>query len=152
MTAPCAFPKWDGTQWVVDIKAVVTDKGTVIDSKREELVAKGVPWIFPDGKSGTVQIRNMVDVRNILTNVVGALILYVTGKNDPVLMFRDQEDVTHTGITPQQMLEMGLAIFEKGQAIYSTSWNLKGIIDDLAKDPTKAAEIAAYPIADEWPK
>jgi hypothetical protein len=121
-------------------------KLAAIDALRDAKNAEGVPYTFPDGQAGTIQTRDIIDARNIQANAAAATVLAQQGVTDPVMMFRDQEDRIHY-LTPQQMLDMGLAVMARGQAIYATSWTHKDAVAAL----TTVAEVEAYDITQGWP-
>jgi hypothetical protein len=126
-------------------KEVLKRKIAAIDAARDAKLAAGVPYNFPDG-AGTIQMRDLIDARNIQTNVTMALILQGMGETKPVMSFRDTENVTHA-MTPAQMITMGVTIAQAGQAIYAASWTVK----DTAKD-LPANELPGYDIEANWPK
>lgn len=129
-----------------ELAAAKAAKCTEVDKLREAKIALGTPFDFPDGH-GTVQTRGLVDARNIQANVSAAHILVAQGETNPVMMFRDQEDVVHH-MTPQQMIAMGLAVMARGQAIYAAAWVHKDTINAL----TKIEEIESYDINQGWPE
>ncbi|MBU2249056.1 MAG: DUF4376 domain-containing protein, partial [Gammaproteobacteria bacterium] len=134
---------WSGSAWVLNRLLVIADKSKEVGAVRESKIAEGVPYDFADGH-GTVQTRDLVDVRNIQTNVMTALILQGAGEIRPVMPFRDSENVTHL-MTPAQMLSMALAISQHGQVIYNRSWKLKDAVEGMTTE-----KIAIFDVKANW--
>jgi len=116
-----------------------------VNAIREAKIAAGIPFMFPDGP-GTIQTRDLIDVRNIQTNIVTALILQAAGETGDVMVFRDMENALHK-MSPKKMVEMGLYVAQYGQVIYSASWTLKDAAATLS-----AEEINNFDVAANWPK
>lgn len=102
----------------------------------------GKAYTFPDG-AGTIQTRDAIDLINVNGRVTAALVLQAQGVTDPVLEFRDAENVTHA-MTPIQMIEMGMAASQFVSATYAAKW---------AHDTAVSAWDGAieYDIAAGWP-
>jgi len=134
---------WNGSTWVLNRALAIERKSLEVSVAREKRIAEGVPYDFSDGR-GTVQTRNLVDVRNIQTNVIAALIFQGAGKTRPIMVFRDSENVTHR-MTPAQMLAMAVAISQYGQVIYNRSWELKDGVEGMTTE-----QIAAFDVEANW--
>lgn len=102
--------------------------------------AQGVTFAFSDGQ-GTVQTRNDTDIRNINGLVSAALVLKAQGVTDPVLSFRDEQNVTHN-LTPDEALAMGMAVQAHISQTYHWAWEKKQQIQAV----TTAQELRAIEI------
>ena len=98
-----------------------------IDEWRVMAEQRGMPWTFGDIKD-RVQVRNERDLTNINGQVSAALVLKGRGVTDPVLPFRAQSNITHN-MTPDEMIEMGLAVGEFTANQYMKAWALKAELD-----------------------
>ncbi|MDZ4230443.1 MAG: DUF4376 domain-containing protein [Dehalococcoidales bacterium] len=130
---------------IIRMAEVRAAKLAEINALRDGKIAAGIPFLFPDSP-GTVQTRDLIDARNIQTNISAAIILQAAGETGPVMMFRDMEDAIHP-MTPQQMIEMGMYAGQQGQAIYTASWVHKDAVAGLHT----IAEIKAYDTTGGWP-
>jgi hypothetical protein len=122
----------------------VVAKLVEVKAVRDTKIAAGIPFMFPDG-SGTIQTRDLVDSRNIQTNVTMAIMLTMQGVTAAVMTFRDMENFEHA-MTPAQMLVMGAYAAQQGQAVYSASWTVERVM--AAMTP---AQIIAYDVEANWP-
>jgi hypothetical protein len=120
---------------------VLKRKELEVDEVKEGKIADGIPYSFPDG-AGTIQTRDLIDARNIQTNVTTAMILKSMGQIQPVMAFRDEENTLHP-MTPDQMIAMGLYTAQYGQAIYVRSWQLKALVGTMTKEEIEAFDVAA---------
>lgn len=104
---------------------------------------RGKVYVFPDGLTGTIQIRDEQDLVNINGRVTVALVLQAQGVVDPVLTFRDVENVTHA-MTPAQMIQMGMAASQFVSDTYAAKW---------AHDSAIAAwdGVEPYDLSTGWP-
>lgn len=117
---------------------------TYVNQLRDEKLSAGIKHRFTSG-AGTVRTRDEVDFRNIQANATVAL-AHISGGNPSAMMtFRDQEDVTHE-MPASAMLQLGLAIAEFGQKIYSASWKKK----DAIKASVSIAELRAVDLEIGW--
>lgn len=112
--------------------------------EREARQVKGKKYAFPDGQLGTIQTRDDRDLVNINGRVTAALVLQAQAVADPVLSFRDEENVTHV-MTPVQMVAMGMAASAFVSETYTAKW---------AHDTAIAAWDGAQPydISSGWPE
>ena len=113
-----------------------------IDEWRVQAEQKGMPWQFGD-VSDVVQIRHDRDLNNINGRVSAALVLKQRGVTDPVLTFRAESNMTHS-LTPDQMIEMGLAVGEFTANQYMKAWALK--------EQLNAAQTVEDLEAIQWPE
>ena len=98
-----------------------------VNSARDVKEKVGLTYQFPDGL-GVIQTRSDVDIRNVQSITTTAVILKSAGVVDPVISFRDESDVTHD-LTPDQTIEMGIAVQTFISNIYKWSWDKKVEID-----------------------
>lgn len=120
---------------------IVVTKRLEIDDWRVRAEQYGMPWTFGEIED-RVQVRNERDLANINGRVSAALVLKGRGVTDPVLPFRAQSNVTHQ-MTPDQMIDMGLAVGEFTADQYLKAWQLKETLETL----TTAEEVEAL----AWP-
>lgn len=92
------------------------------NSVREQKFNDGMPWIFPDGVEGHVQIRAQDQV-NLLALKSRAQD-YIDSPEPPTFQFRSQEDTQHA-LTPAQAVEMCNAAFDYCYQIMAESWVVK---------------------------
>ena len=142
--------KWVSTEeylealdYACTIDEAVNRRCADIDNLRDNKIMAGVPYTFPGAVSGTIQTRSDADFRNITGFSTAALVMM----GQPVtLKFRDQEDRVHD-LTPQQAVELGLAVTQALSAIYQVAWAHK---DTLAALQSRL-QIDAYDITTGWP-
>ena len=99
-------------------------------TKRNALEAAGVAYTFPDD-DGTAQTRDARDMLNIQGIVSKAQLLQAQGNTDPVIAFRDAENVTHM-MTATQAIEFGETVADTISGLYQTKWAIELDIDALA--------------------
>jgi hypothetical protein len=138
-------PAWHPNKNQLVWNTLAAAKLAEITALRDSKIAAGIPYQFPDNAVGTIQTRDLADSRNILTNVVTAIILQGAGETRAIMSFRDTENVTHM-LTPAQMLTMGAYAAQQGQVIYSASWTLKDMIAIMTIEQLQAFDVAA-----NWP-
>lgn len=126
-----------------DARAILHRRIAAERTQRERL---GVPYVFPPAVAGTIQTRDETDTRNIQGVVTTAMILQTQGITDPVLEFRDADNVNHA-LTPSQAIAMGMAVSAHVNALYSAKWTHDAAIEQLAD----TAACAAYDIEAGWP-
>jgi hypothetical protein len=97
-----------------------------IDAERDRRIALGVTVTMNSGATIPVQTRDSRDFRNINGLSTTALVLKVQGDKSTTITFRDANNVDHT-LTLDQVIEMGLKVSKKMQALYAKSWSLKGM-------------------------
>lgn len=103
----------------------------------------GVPYLFPDGQSGTIQTRDTQDLVNVNGLATNAILGKAAGVVDAVLPFRDTENRTHL-LTPDQMITMALTAAGYVSTLYQAKWAHDTAI--AAWDGTTAYDLSAY-----WP-
>jgi len=81
----------------------------------------GVPYVFPSGDTGRIQVRNAQDLANLNGIATRAMMAIQAGVTAPVFPFRDQEDRTHP-MTPQQISELCVAASDRVTALYQAKW------------------------------
>lgn len=137
---------WNG-QSLQDDLPLTKQKSALKDQnlqRRLDRMAQGISYDFPDG-TGTVQTRNDTDLGNINAVATTAIVLQGQGVTDPVVKFRDTENVTHL-MTPEQAIAFGVALSSSITAIYQNKWDTDEAIDALADQ----AAIDAFDLDAEW--
>lgn len=66
-----------------------------VDAERDRRITQGKPHRFPDGTTGTVQLRHERDTGNINAVATSGTALVIAGDTQARVAFRDAEDVTH---------------------------------------------------------
>ena len=118
-----------------------------VDAERDARIARGKPHTFPDGTTGTVQLRHERDRVNINAVATAGTALVAAGSTDTV-SFRDAEDVTHT-LAGTEAVQFGLAVMQWVSAHYAAAW--------AHKDAIKAMQAACfyiigYDLSQGWPE
>lgn len=140
-------PRWDGTAWVEgkaksDLDAlIVAQKSGQIDTLRNQKIADGLSYTFPDATVGTIQIRSTIDQVNLTGLGTAALGRKNKGRTD-TFAFIDGENARHA-LTPDQMIDMGLAVQEFVSGLTETARTKK---DELAA----SADPINYDIEAGW--
>ena len=120
-----------------------------VDAERDARIARGKPHPFPDGTTGTVQLRHERDTVNVNAVATAGTALVAVGSADTV-SFRDAEDVTHT-LTGAEAVQFGLAVMQWVSAHYAAAWAHKDAIRALA-DRGDVQAVADYDIQTGWPE
>lgn len=118
-----------------------------VDAERDARIARGKPHTFPDGTTGTVQLRHERDSVNINAVATAGTALVAAG-SDGTVAFRDAEDVTHT-LTGAEAVQFGLAVMQWVSAHYAAAWAHKDAIKALQ---TAGEDIAGYDLSQGWPE
>lgn len=105
-----------------------------IENTRAAEEAKGLTYVFPDGVTDVVQLRNLRDFFNIQSQVTKAQLL-AASETSTLIPFQAMSNTTHM-LTPQEMILMGVAVSDYCSALYAKSWMLKAAVDMAT---TKAA-------------
>lgn len=113
-----------------------------VDEWRNGAEQRGAPYTFPANKKDIIQVRHERDQANIVGLSTSALILKSKGVTDPVFTFRAASNTSYD-MTPDQMLDMGVAVSTFIAGLYEISWALKKQVEES----TTEAELAAI----EWP-
>lgn len=122
-----------------EIEARVKKRITEI---REANIKTGLPFTFPDGTAGTIDIKDNRDVAIIIGLGAGAMAAYlqeilkalaeheITVKEPDVsIPYRDQEDQDHI-LTAMEAIQMGLSFMGWFSGIYKFSWSEKDKIKE----------------------
>lgn len=109
------------------VDAVKYELKAKINERRIVLEKNGLSYQFPDSV-GVIQTRDDTDIRNIQSVTTTSLILKSQNIDSPVISFRDEGDVTHM-LTPDQAIEMGLAVQSFIAGVYQWAWDAKANID-----------------------
>ena len=118
-----------------------------VDAERDVRIARGKPHRFPDGTTGTVQLRHERDSVNINAVATAGTALVAAG-SDGTVAFRDAEDVTHT-LTGAEAVQFGLAVMQWVSAHYTAAWAHKDAIKALQ---AAGEDIAGYDLSQGWPE
>lgn len=110
------------------------EKKDEVNRYREEIIFQGVPYTFPGDIEGHIQTRDEIDFRNIMANASVAQIYIANGMTDEIMQFRDVEDKIHD-LTPQQIIDLSIAVMGYCSFIYQKSWNHKDNIQNFTIDP-----------------
>ena len=118
-----------------------------VDAERDARIARGKPHTFPDGTTGTVQLRHERDSVNINAVATAGTALVAAGSTDTV-SFRDAEDVTHT-LAGTEAVQFGLAVMQWVSAHYAAAWTHKDAIKALQ---AAGEDITGYDLSQGWPQ
>ena len=118
-----------------------------IDAERDARIARGKPHTFPDGTTGTVQLRHERDSVNINAVATAGTALVAAGSTDTV-SFRDAEDVTHT-FAGTEAVQFGLAVMQWVSAHYAAAWAHKDAIKALQ---AAGEDVSSYDLSQGWPE
>lgn len=143
--------QWDAETW----RMVAVPEGYVawalgrIDTERARRIAKGMPYVFPDG-AGTVQLRNEQDIINVTGVGTSGMMMASAGDTSSAVGFRDQEDVTHF-LTGQQCMAMAQSVMAWISAHYAAAWALKDAVT-TAVDTEDLAALQHFDFSAVWPE
>lgn len=133
---PSEFDFWDGEKWSEDEEAKAASLNEAINAERDRRISLGATVSLTSGKSFTVQMRDQRDWRN--TNGLGSagIARIIAGDNSTPVTFRDADNNEHS-LTPPELVEMGLQVAARVDAIYNSSWAIKAmspIPEDFTED------------------
>lgn len=109
------------------VEEIRGQKKAQIDQLRNQKIAAGLSYTFPDATTGTIQIRSQLDQMNLTGLGTAALGRKNKGRTD-TFSFIDAENVQHS-MTPDQMVDMGLKVQEFISGLTETARTKK---DELA--------------------
>ncbi len=121
-----------------------------VDDERDTRIAQGKPHTFPDGLSGTVQLRNERDTGNVNAVATSGTALVIAGDAQARVVFRDAQDVTHP-LSGEEAVAFGLAVMAWVSAHYAAAWAHKDAIRQFA-DAADLEALADYDILSGWPQ
>lgn len=121
-----------------------------VDTERDTRIAQGKPHTFPDGLTGTVQLRNERDTGNVNAVATSGTALVIAGDAQSRVVFRDVQDVTHP-LSGEEAVAFGLAVMAWVSAHYATAWAHKDAIRRLAEGADLEA-LADYDLQSGWPQ
>lgn len=121
-----------------------------VDAERDRRIAQGKPHSFPDGLTGTVQLRNERDTGNVNAVATSGTALVIAGDAQARVVFRDAQDVTHP-LGGEEAVAFGLAVMAWVSAHYAAAWAHKDAIRLLAEGADLAV-LADYDILSGWPQ
>ena len=119
-----------------------------VDDERDTRIAQGKPHTFPDGLSGTVQLRNERDTGNVNAVATSGSALVIAGDTQARVVFRDAQDVTHP-LSGEEAVAFGLAVMAWVSAHYAAAWAHKDAIKAMQ---TAGEDIADYDLSQGWPE
>lgn len=122
---------------------------TQVDAERDRRITQGKPHRFPDGTTGTVQLRHERDTGNINAVATSGTALVIAGDTQARVAFRDAEDVTHE-MAGSEAVAFGLAVMAWVSAHYAAAWAHKDAIRTLAQGDDLDAFVR-YEITQGWP-
>lgn len=134
-------PRWS------DLNAAKDELRRLVAERHQAEEYKGVRYTFPDGETDVVQTRDMKDTRNLQSQLSAATALKAKGVTNPVMMFRGESNVNHV-MTPDQMIDMGIAVVMMGQQTYEAKWQK----DDQIEHLQSLADAQAFDIDAGWPQ
>lgn len=121
-----------------------------IDAERDRRIAQGKPHTFPDGLTGTVQLRSERDTGNVNAVATSGTALVIAGDAQARVVFRDAQDVTHP-LSGEEAVAFGLAVMAWVSAHYAAAWAHKDAIRALA-DRGDVEALSDYDIQTGWPE
>lgn len=121
-----------------------------VDAERDRRIAQGKPHSFPDGLTGTVQLRNERDTGNVNAVATSGTALVIAGDTQARVVFRDAQDVTHP-LSGEEAVAFGLAVMAWVSAHYAAAWAHKDAIRQFA-DAADLEALADYDILSGWPQ
>lgn len=113
-----------------------------VETLRDAEEKKGFTFTFSDGISGTVQLRDQIDGRNITSIATSGLIVKSAGDTSKSIIFRDGEDVIHF-MDADEAIALGVATQQYILSTYETAWSLKAQIESAKTE----AELKAITVA-----
>lgn len=114
-----------------------------IDARRKFVESRGLTYVFPDGISDVIQVRDERDLTNISGLSTTALILKSQGVTAPLFGFRAESNITHN-MTPDQIIAMGVAVSVYVAELYKTGWTLKQLVE--AAQTIEEVEEVIWPV------
>lgn len=133
------------------IELALAAKTTEIDAERERRVAAGMRYVFSDGVTGTVQLRDAKDQGNVNGVTTGGL-ARLASKSTEKLPFRDAENVTHM-MEPAHAVQFGTEVLSWVAKQYEAAWKHKDAVTLLAvSDGATVAKVSGYAFSAGWPE
>ena len=137
---------FNGTEWVspiLTLEELKTKIKSQIDQVRySKIYSANIPYTFPSGPDG-IQMRDETDRQNIQDMVIDAM----NKAPESTMYFMPVSNSLQT-MTAQDVIDMGLNLKFRGDAIMGHSWTLKGQID--ASETVEA--VNAIDITTGWPE
>lgn len=147
--------KYEDNTWIkTNIGSIATDKllqelkenkKEKINNLRELKIQEGFSYVFPDGKTGNIQLRDDKDIRNIQGVATTGILFVVQNNTTDKISFKDEENIEHF-MTGQEAALFGLQVSLFISNTYQKSWIHKENIDNL----TTINEIESYNIHNGW--
>ena len=120
-----------------------------VEDELNRRIRAGVPYSFPDGQTGSVQLRNDRDQSNVQAVASAGNALVTLGDTSSKVAFRDGENVTHT-MTGAEAVAFGLFVMNAIAALYAAAWAHKDAIKQLA-EAGDLEGLEAYDLSGAWP-
>ncbi|MFW6303994.1 MAG: hypothetical protein ACOC2L_05165, partial [Candidatus Sumerlaeota bacterium] len=122
------------------------EKCAEIDQERDALISRGMSYDFPDGDTGTIQLRDLKDHRNIQGLGSNGLKLKVVGDTESKVPFRDEENNEHE-LSGDELIDMAEAVSNWVQGHYSNAWAHK----DNVRALETVQDVIDYDFSEGWP-
>lgn len=126
----------------LDIDVLKAQKRPLIDQWKEAAEQRGMPYYF-GGDRDYIQLRHDRDRANINALVTQAMLLKQAGVTDPVVPFMPESNTLRM-MTPDEVIQMGLAVGQFGSQCYATAWALKAQLD--AATSVEEVEDVVWPL------
>jgi hypothetical protein len=101
-----------------------------VDTLRDNDLAYGLRYVFPDGLEGGVQMRNK-DLSNLIGIRIEAEGYLAHGIDEESIEFRSLENITRV-MKPSDIVKLTDACTAHTKKVYSRSWAIKDAIRDAA--------------------
>ena len=140
--------------WVINLRSssevfeIVCD---IVDSKRNSLIYSDVEY----SNIGFIQIRNEIDLRNIMSIGMDALKDVVRNNTNNIHTFLNRDNVAST-LTPEEAVNIAEFVKARSQTIYNKSWehkhvNLKAILNNSTiSEEEKVNSLMNYDFNSNW--
>ena len=111
-----------------------------VDDERDTRIAQGKPHTFPDGLSGTVQLRNERDTGNVNAVATSGTALVIAGDTQARVVFRDAQGAVAAMVLQPRPLRQWLSIlFDAWQ---QAEWPLE-VWPDWLRESVPAKAVSA---------
>jgi len=149
-------PTTAGTEALeAQVAEVLESRKREVDALRDAKIHAGFRYTFPDGTTGTAQVRNPQDVVTIIGLGVSGLELVSAGDTTATIPFRDAENKLHE-MTWTELLNFGRAFRTWWKNMYATGWQHKDQLEAIAGNVNlspleRLSELQSYDISSGWP-
>lgn len=111
-----------------DLDTLRARKREQINGWKEDAEKRGLYYEF-DGEGDYIQLRHDRDRTNITALVTQATLLKMQGETGKVVAFMPESNTLRM-MTPDEVIQMGLAVGQFGSQCYATAWALKAAVED----------------------